>query len=228
MTDNNYRSELSASNPVAETDSQRVTDGSPSASATAAAVDRVDPLADDSSEPVATDFPGTDTTDDLWLVALCGLPGVGKSTVASYVMEHTDATRLRTDVIRKELFDEPEYTKAERDTVYGALHDRAEEHLDAGESVVLDATFAQAQYRRPLQHIADEHEAQFQFVRVVCDQSVVEDRIAEREGVSDADFEVYQHFKRTFEPLTADHVTVDNSTSKADTRAQVDRLFEKH
>ena len=59
--------------------------------------------------------------EDQWLVALCGLPGVGKSTVAGYVTEQLDAVRLRTDVVRKELFDEPQYTAEETESVYREL-----------------------------------------------------------------------------------------------------------
>ena len=40
------------------------------------------------------------------LVVVCGLPGVGKSTVAGVVSDRLEASRLRTDVVRKELFDE--------------------------------------------------------------------------------------------------------------------------
>lgn len=160
-----------------------------------------------------------------WLVALSGLPGVGKSTVAGYVTERLDATRLRTDVVRKELFDDPEYTESETEAVYRELSDRAGECLAAGGSVVLDATFAETQYRTPVRELAESYGATFHLLRVVCEQSVAERRIAGRDDVSDADIPVYRRFREEFEPIESDHAVIDNSGSKAETRAQVDELL---
>ena len=168
---------------------------------------------------------GQASTDTQWIVVLCGLPGVGKSTVAAHVMEQIDATRLRTDVIRKELFDEPQYTTSETNTVYQTLYDRAEALLAEGNSVVLDATFAKSRYRIPVQDIATDHGVQLRLIRVVCKQSVVEKRIASRDDISDADFTVHRQFKDTFEPLESEHATVDNSSARCDTRDQVEQLF---
>jgi predicted kinase len=168
---------------------------------------------------------GGQPIDDQWLVALCGLPGVGKSTVAGYITDRLDATRLRTDAVRKELFPDPDYTDAETDTVYRELCDRAGGRLEDGESVVLDATFAERTHRRLARGLASEHGVPFRLVRVVCDREIAERRIADREDISDADVEVYRRFRDEFDAVESDHVTVDNSDSKADTRAQVERLF---
>jgi len=168
---------------------------------------------------------GGHPTHDQWLVALCGLPGVGKSTVAGLITDRLDATRLRTDAVRKELFLDPDYTDAETDTVYRELCDRAGGRLGDGESVVLDATFAERTHRRLARDLASGHGVVFRLVRVVCDREVAERRIADREDISDADVEVYRQFRDEFEPIECEYVTVDNSDSKADTRSQVEQLF---
>lgn len=160
-----------------------------------------------------------------WLVALCGLPGVGKSTVAGYVTEHLDAVRLRTDAVRKELFDEPAYTDAETDVVYEELCDCGGAQLSAGESVVLDATFADAEHRQWARDVASRHGVAFRLIEVVCEQSVAEERIAARDDISDADVAVYRRFQSAFDPVEGEHAVVDNSGSKAETRRQVERLF---
>lgn len=159
------------------------------------------------------------------LVAVCGLPGVGKSTVSSQVADRVDGVRLRTDTIRKELVDEPEYTDEERERVYDELFARAGRYLAEDASVVLDATFAESEHREQLRHVADTHDVEFELVRVVCNPEVVERRIETREDVSDADVSVYRRFRDQFDALELDHVQVDNSESLDRTRRQVDALF---
>jgi len=163
--------------------------------------------------------------DSQWLVALCGLPGVGKSTVAGYLTEHLDAVRLRTDAVRKEQFDEPEYSDAETDAVYEELCDRATDHLSAGESVVLDATFADAEHRHRAREVANRQAVAFRLIEVVCEQPVVEQRIASRDDISDADVDVYRQFQSEFDPVGGEHAVVDNSGSKAETHRQIERLL---
>jgi predicted kinase len=151
------------------------------------------------------------------LVVVCGLPGVGKSTVARAVADHLGAARLRTDVVRKELFDDPGYTDGETAAVYDELLSRARDRLLEGESIVLDGTFKRRDRRVEARDLA----ARFRLLRVECEESVVERRIVERDGVSDADLEVHRQFRERFEPVEMDHVVVDNSGSEAETRRQV-------
>jgi len=180
------------------------------------------------SSPEDRAAPETGLEDaDQRLVALCGLPGVGKSTVARYVQQQLDARRLRTDRVRKELFPDPTYSPEERKQVYLELRDRAAEYLAAGESVVLDATFASTERRRTAERLAADHETPFYLVRVVCEQSVAEERIAARDDLSDADVDVYQEFRDDiFDPIECDHAVIDNSGSKDETRSQVSVLFD--
>jgi hypothetical protein len=164
--------------------------------------------------------------DEPWLVVLCGLPGVGKSTVGAVVAERLGVRRLRTDVVRKELYDDPQYTDEEIANVYRELLDRTRQTVEAGESVVLDGTFAERDHRRTVRAIAEEAGARFRLLEVVCERSVAERRIADREGgMSDADVEVYHQFREEFHPIEMYHVAIDNSGTEQETREQVARTF---
>lgn len=160
------------------------------------------------------------------LVVVCGLPGVGKTTVSERVAEQIGAARLRTDVVRKEIVDEPTYSEAETERVYAALIARARKRLRAGDDVVLDATFRRAEFRTAAAELADAVGARFQLLKVECDQAVVERRIRAREGdESDADIEVHRLFREEYEALERDYAVVDNSGSEAETDARVTELF---
>jgi len=163
--------------------------------------------------------------DERLLVAVCGLPGVGKSTVSAHIAERIGATRLRSDVVRKELFADPRYTDAETDQVYEVLFARAEALLDNGEGVVIDATLSEADRRRRAREVAAGRDASFELVRVVCDRPIAERRIARRDGISDADVAVYHEFREQFEPVAIAHERIDNSGTLAETRRQIETLL---
>lgn len=160
------------------------------------------------------------------LVVVCGLPGTGKSTVSRRVADRLDGRLLRTDVVRKELFPNPDYTSDESSAVYAEILERTREAVAAGDNIVLDGTFRRAAIRRRVVGVAIDANVPYRLVRVVCDEPVVRERIATRvDDVSDADFRVYELLKAEFEPIEGNHTVVDNSGSLAATTARVDELF---
>lgn len=160
------------------------------------------------------------------LVVVCGLPGVGKTTVAREIVDRLDARLVRTDVVRKEILTEPRYTEAETQLVYEEALDRARETLQEGTDVVIDGTFRDREYRIRALETAEEVDVEFRLVRVVCDEDVVRRRIQERvDDESDADFEVHQMFRETFDRVALQHETIDNSGSLTETRRQVGLHF---
>jgi hypothetical protein len=158
------------------------------------------------------------------VVALCGPPGVGKTTVARLVADRLDAEVHRSDVVRSELVadGEPTYDDAETDRVYRALLDRAAESLRAGRPAVLDATFRRREHREAVASRFPDAS----FVRVTCAERVVADRLADRDDdASDADLEVYRDLRASFDPLERDAAVVDNSGPRRETAARVRALF---
>ena len=159
------------------------------------------------------------------LVAVCGFPGVGKSTVSEYITDALGAKRLRTDAVRKELFDEPTYSTAESRTVYETTFERARKCLEAGETVVVDASFSKRRYRDSATGLAVDCGVPFHLVKVDCEESTTVSRIERRDGISDADVAVYYEVRDGFDPIERDHARIDNSGSWERTREQVEALL---
>jgi predicted kinase len=160
------------------------------------------------------------------LVVVCGPPGVGKSTVAELIADRTGAARLRTDVVRRDVAPDPDYTDDERRRVYGELFERAGGALADDRWLVLDGTFQYRETRDRAADLAAGFGADFELVRVTCDEQTVRQRLAERtEDPSDAVFENYRAIRRAFDPVRRDHLTVDNSGSLDRTKAAVRDLF---
>jgi predicted kinase len=160
------------------------------------------------------------------LVVQCGLPGVGKSTVAREIADRLGTERIRSDAVRAELFDDPTYDRAEKERVYTTMLERARAALDAGKPAVLDATYERRYHRDQVATLAAAIGADLTLVRVVCDEAVARRRIRERrDDPSEADVSVYENARERFEPLERDHAVVDNSGDLSATRRQVAELF---
>lgn len=159
-------------------------------------------------------------------VVVCGLPGVGKSTVAAYLTDASASVRLRTDAVRKEHFETPTYSESETDAVYEMIFDQAREHLTDATTVVVDATFKRRRYRHSAKQVAVDLGVPFTLIKVEAEPAVVKQRIRSRDGISDASVEVYAKHREQFEPLELDHHIIDNSEALAQTYERVDAVVD--
>ncbi|MFO1149005.1 MAG: AAA family ATPase [Alsobacter sp.] len=134
------------------------------------------------------------------LVAVGGLSGTGKSTLAAGLAPllgaPPGAVHWRSDVERKRLMQVAEtekldasgYTKEASQAVYERLLERARATLRAGRSAIVDAVFARPQEREAVEAIARETGAAFDGLWLQAPTQAVLARIeARREDASDAD-----------------------------------------
>lgn len=161
------------------------------------------------------------------LVVVCGLPGAGKTTVAGVLTDRLEAEIIRTDVVRKDCFPDPEYTSEETRATYEETLARAKRALERDGGAIVDGTFRRERLRDRARAVAEDVGARFDLVHVECAKPVVKSRLAEREGdESDADFRVYELLESEFEPLVHAHHRIDNSGTLAETRTQLAAVCE--
>jgi hypothetical protein len=144
------------------------------------------------------------------LVIICGLPGVGKTTIAKNLAPLIDASILSTDKIRKELISNPTYQKEERALIYDVMILLAKYLQQVGRNCILDATFNKEYSRNQVKKMLKVSEDQFFIVECTCTEKIILSRLKNREkGYSDADASVYQKMKKIYEPVKCKHITVD-------------------
>jgi adenylylsulfate kinase len=114
-----------------------------------------------------------------WVVWLTGLPGSGKTSIASELVRllHVPVEMLRLDEFRKRLVPEPQYTEEERDLVYNAVGVMASLLAAHGVNVVIDATA----HRRKWRDRARGQISSFYEVYVKCPLDVCMKRESQRE-----------------------------------------------
>jgi hypothetical protein len=155
--------------------------------------------------------------DRPYLIAVGGLSGTGKSTVAAALADRTGFVHLSSDVIRKELAGLPAdasakapyardlYDREHTARTYRALLERAGRHLGAGRGVILDATFQRRADRDAVRGVARRKSSALLFVECRSGEDDVRRRLAARAGgPSDADWEVFRRQKALYEPFGAE------------------------
>lgn len=133
------------------------------------------------------------------LAIVGGLPGTGKTTIATELANTVDAVLISSDVVRKELvgaaviagasgrYGEGLYSPANKAIVYGSMLERAQSYLLMGRSVVLDGSWTDLDERRFAATVAAETSSVFVTMRCVVDKETADQRIASRlESPSDA------------------------------------------
>jgi hypothetical protein len=122
-----------------------------------------------------------------FLLIACGLPGTWKTETTEEVSKITGYPLLRSDLIRLEvlknedIFDEKVASNMDKRTmVYDEMFRQADESLEKGYGVILDATFVTQSLRRRAAAIAAEHNRRFVILQTHCPQEVSIGRILKR------------------------------------------------
>ena len=126
-----------------------------------------------------------------------GISGSGKSWVCSQLADQLGAIQLRSDVERQRVLSEKKYTDSARNQIYVHLMRCCELILDAGYSVIVDATFLDRQWRDKFREIAEQHQIPFHILSCFADQKTIKQRLKLRQNdnnnVSDADVSVMRN-----------------------------------
>ena len=153
------------------------------------------------------------------LVALCGLPGTGKSHFARKLTKQLTFLVLESDRIRKLLVAKPGYTPEEHTRVFAVCHLLIEDYLAQGRRVLFDAINQTEAFRRPLHLICHRLSVPLLLVQFTAPQDTVRARLSERsnglykDDFSDAGWSIYCRLAPYEEPIEGPHFTVDSSVN---------------
>lgn len=145
------------------------------------------------------------------LVMVGGLPGTGKSTVASGLAAARGWSVVRSDEMRSRLpnagavgFERGRYSREATQTVYRALLEKGHELLVRGHSVVLDASWIDADWRGRARRVADSAKSDLIELCCVSSPGEADQRIVRRQGrhndLSEATPEVREAMSAKMDP----------------------------
>ena len=151
----------------------------------------------------------------LWIV--CGMVATGKSTIAQGLGDALEIPVIRSDVVRRQLFDRSSqerpvsgfeagiYTPRAKSLTYGRMLLSAQsEIMENHRSVILDATFSRKENRRQALRLAGQAGARIIFVECFCRQATIRERLKARETqktLSDARIHHLRELRDSFQEL---------------------------
>lgn len=183
------------------------------------------------------------------IVAVLGLSGTGKSSVARALHDRLGFAVVNSDSVRKRLagverterapggYGGGIYSKDLTERTYAAILEEARAILAARRGVILDATYRDPANRRAVLPAARAAGVPVLFVECRCDEKEIirrlEQRTREGRDVSDATVEVYLRQRAEFSPLTEIpapcQIAVDTSRDPIDTALAIeDRMARMH
>jgi predicted kinase len=164
------------------------------------------------------------------IVIICGLPGVGKTSLARDLAIHINAIVLSTDKIRKELIPYPNYSIGERRLVYDVMLLLAKYLHNAGVNCILDATFNRESSRRQAKRKLALNSSELRVIECVCPESVIISRLKTRKNdFSDADVSIYKKMKTIYEPVREPHITADTTKpSSINAKEIADKILNRY
>ena len=161
------------------------------------------------------------------LVAMCGLPGTGKSYFAAKLTEQVPFLVLETDRLRKVLVEHPKYTTAEHRRVFRSCYYLIDHYLTNGYSVLFDATNLNEEFRSYLYDISESTGAPLAVVHATAPINTVRRRLKQRKAdrhadtYSDAGWLIYTRLLPVEEPVQREHYALDTSKDIAPVLEQV-------
>jgi predicted kinase len=157
----------------------------------------------------------------LLIVVICGLPGVGKSTLAKDLAPLINAVILSSDKIRKELLSKPIYSKQEVKLIYDVMILLAKYLYRARINCIIDATFNKEKSRTDLKNKLMLPEEELRIVECICPEDAVVSRLKRRKSdYSDADLRIYKRMKKNYEPILEDHIVINTCQSSSKANAE--------
>ncbi len=157
-----------------------------------------------------------------FMLTMNGVSGTGKSTIALRLVDRLGPIRIRSDIERKRIFgiaanEHPSaqdsaqiYSDNATQKTYKILAHLCGEVLDAGLSVIIDATNLRHWQRQVLQEVANERGVPVCIAFCEASMSVIQEWIQKRslEGVDASDADINVVFKQinTLEPLNKEEL----------------------
>lgn len=150
------------------------------------------------------------------IILVYGLPGTGKSHFSKHFAKETGAVHLNTDIVRDKLNFKGQYDEKTKQQVYNELVKQAKMELKNGSDTIVEGTFHKKDRRKQIERMGAETNQKVYLIEIKANEDTVKKRMKRKRKYSEADFNVYQKIKESFEPVGKSHLELwsDNENTE--------------
>ena len=168
------------------------------------------------------------------MIAMAGLPGAGKSTLAAELARRLNAVVLSKDIIRAQLFspDRIDFSREQDDLCMKIMFVLAGHLLQSNpeRAIIIDGrTFSKSYQVRQFLSEAESLNAKPLMIECICDEDVVRERLdqdlqAGNHPAANRTYQLYKILKEAAEAITIEHLVID--TGREPLQKIVERCLE--
>jgi len=144
------------------------------------------------------------------MVIVTGLPGTGKTFFAKRLATQINAIHINSDKIRVEQNLTGQYDVQTKQKVYDKMLSATKTALQNFKNVVVDSTFYQESTRNIFIELATELDCCWQILQITASDKTVKERVSSQREFSEADFEVYQSIKASYQTIKEPHFILNS------------------
>ncbi len=159
------------------------------------------------------------------LIAICGLPGSGKTYFSKALAKQLDIPRLSTDELREKMQKLGHYDEGSRLSVYQEIAKKANLLLDSGKSIIIDGSFNNHLQRQVIAYLAQNQKLALAFIHCYANDEISLARVTQRRDHTEADSRVYFLLKDLWEPLTVPHLKLDTGLESLEKRLEKAKAY---
>ncbi|MEQ8810693.1 MAG: ATP-binding protein [Imperialibacter sp.] len=150
------------------------------------------------------------------MVIIAGLPGSGKTYLATRLAARLGAVHISSDRVRKIMGASGKYSPQDKLNVYSEMIKLTEKALRKGETVLVDATFYQQKVRDSFAKLATELGTPVAVIEVWTDEKLARQRVSKHRDDSEAGVETYERIKAAFDEITQPHLRLESLDTNID------------
>jgi predicted kinase len=135
-----------------------------------------------------------------------GLPATGKTYLSEKAAKKFDAVHLNTDIIRKKINLQGKYDEHSKQVVYDFMLNEMVQYAQKDQNIIVDGTFQKEKNRKQYFKKVTELKQELYFIELRAKEETIRERMKSDRNHSEADFNVYQNIKRSFEYMSESHL----------------------
>ena len=140
------------------------------------------------------------------MIVIFGLPGTGKTTIATLLSKQLGIKHFNTDVVRSFLGKTRKYDEENKSLIYDEILERTRLEFEKGNSVIVDATFYKKKLRTKFKALARDYNVTVKWIEICAGEEVVKKRVSKERPYSEADYKVYRTIKSQFESMQEEYI----------------------